>query len=482
MTALFAGAGLCSATESVESMPGLEAYALDPRSQSEGKTLFTKLDPKALGISMVNEYADSRMWNELYNEFALGAIGTGVAVADYDKDGNVDLFLVNKTGQSQLYRNLGDWRFEQVTEQAGLGEKSGGWLDSVSGWFGSDDKAEGESVWKQGAAFADVDNDGWLDLYVCRFDAPNQLFINQGDGTFLEAEGGRGLDLTSASGMGHFCDFNRDGWLDVYVQTNMLDARKSPEGSRDRLYLNTGDGYFEDVTEQAGVSGKTLGHSATWWDYDEDGWPDLLVANDFAAPDQLYRNECANGEIRFVEVVDQVVRRQTHSSMGADLGDVNNDGHIDVLVAEMAPTDHEMDMRGMGVTRYTMRDVNEGEEGAPQFMFNVLHLNTGLGVTMEAAWLAGLARTDWTWSVRFEDLDCDGLIDLHVTNGMVREFQNDDLRQRIFRAEHPSARMRIMNSSPVMQESNLAFRNLGDLRFERVERDWGLDEVGVSFG
>ena len=132
-------------------------------------------------------------------------------------------------------------------------------------------------AWQQGAAFADVNNDGRPDLYVCRFDAPNLLYINQGDGTFTEEAAVRGLALKDASGMGAFCDYDRDGWLDVYVQTNVLDSERRPNGQRDRLYRNNRDGTFTDVTDRAGIYGETQGHSATWWDFDEDGWPDLLV-------------------------------------------------------------------------------------------------------------------------------------------------------------------------------------------------------------
>lgn len=461
---------------------GLEIETLESPSRPRGSTLFTELAPEETGIVITNEYLDPRMWDDRYQEFALGAIGTGITVGDYDNDGRPDLFIVNKTGRSRLFRNLGDWKFQDVTDESRLGEPEGGFLDSVLGWFSSDDEAESVEIWKQGAAFADVDNDGWLDLYVCRFGAPNVLYMNKGDGSFYEAENAAGLDLVSASGMAAFCDFDRDGWLDAYVQTNMLDSKHSPDGNRDRLYHNNGDGTFTDITDKSGIAGETLGHSATWWDYNEDGWPDLYVANDFATPDQLYRNNGSEGSLSFTEVISSVVPHQPFSSMGADLGDVNNDGRIDLFVADMAPTTHETDQRGMAVTRFTMREEHPNPEATPQYMFNALYLNTGIGRMREGAWMHGLARTDWTWSTLFEDLDNDGFIDLHVTNGMAREYQNDDLRQRIYRAPSLQTRMNTMKSSPVLSESNLAYRNLEGKGFERMERDWGLGQVGVSFG
>lgn len=449
---------------------------LAPPSSKSSTTLFTRLSPEETGIRANNEYADPRMWGERYQEFALGAIGTGITVGDYDNDGMPDLYIVNKTGRSKLFRNLGNWKFEDTTEKAGLAPKPESGLLS---WFGSVEDESSVEIWKQGAAFADIDNDGDLDLYLCRSNAPNQLFINQGDGTFTEAENANGLALNSASGMACFADFDRDGWLDVYVQTNLLDSTTSPEGNRDRLYRNIGYGKFTDVTDAAGISGLTLGHSATWWDYNEDKWPDLYIANDFATPDTLYRN---NGDGTFTNVLDQVVPHQPFSSMGADLGDIDNDGHIDFFVADMAPTTHEMDHRGMAVTRYSMRDENISPGTAPQYMYNALYLNNGTGRMREGAWLYGIARTDWTWSTRFVDLDNDGWLDLHVTNGMSREYQNDDLRQRIYRTVHPKARLAVMKSSPVMNEANLAYRNQEGQGFKRIEQDWGLGEVGVSFG
>lgn len=465
-----------------DSAQGLEVEPLESPSQPSGSTMFTELAPEETGIDISNEYLDPRMWDDRYQEFALGAIGTGITVGDYDNDGRPDLFIVNKTGRSRLFRNLGDWKFQDVTDDAGLGEPERSFLDSVTSWFSSKDEEESVEAWKQGAVFADVNNDSWLDLYACRFGAPNTLYINRGDGSFYEAENAAGLGLSSASGMAAFCDFDRDGWLDAYLQTNMLNSVDSPDGNRDRLYRNNGDGTFTDITDEAGISGVTLGHSATCWDYNEDGWPDIYVANDFATPDQLYRNNGSEGSFSFTEVIDSVVPHQPFSSMGADLGDVNNDGRIDLFVADMAPTTHEMDQRGMAITRFSMQEETLDPEATPQYMQNALYLNSGTGRMREGAWMYGIARTDWTWSTRFEDLDNDGFQDLHVTNGMAREYQNDDLRQRIYRSANLQGRMGIMKSSPVLSESNLAYRNLKGKGFERVEQDWGLGQVGVSFG
>ena len=442
---------------------GLVAQPLAPRSGPRGATMFKVLAPQETGVITENHYSDPKMWASRHRELELGAVGTGVAIGDYDGDGRPDIFVVSKTESCRLFRNLGDWKFEDVTEKAGVG-----------------DHGDAAGIWKQGVTFADVNNDGRLDIYVCRFGAPNLLYINQGDGTFKEEAAARGLAVNDSSVMAAFCDYDRDGWLDVYVQTNLLDSSAHPLGQRDYLFHNNGDGTFTNVTDRAGISGETQGHSATWWDYDNDGWPDLYVANDFAPADQLYHN---NHDGTFTNVLDQAVPHTPFSSMGADLGDVNNDGLIDLFVADMAATTHEKDQRTMAPGRGLSNDPAEKDgAAAQQYLRNALYLGTGTGRCLEAAFLTGLAATDWTWAPRFEDLDNDGRLDLFVTNGMFRESHNADLIARMMVAQSQPEKVQIERSSPVLAEANLAFRNLGDLRFEEVSAAWGLNEKGVSFG
>ncbi|MEO7509071.1 MAG: VCBS repeat-containing protein [Pyrinomonadaceae bacterium] len=427
-----------------------------------------------------NDFADPKMWGEHYRQFSTGTVGTGVAIGDYDGDGKPDIFVVSKTGACRLFRNLGNWKFEDVTDKAGLGAGAG-WIATAKNWagLGGDAAADSPERWKQGAVFADVNNDGRLDLYVCRFNAPNWLFINQGDGTFKEEAAARGLAVVDACGVGAFCDYDRDGWLDVFVTTSMLDAAERPNGGRGHLFRNQGDGTFTDVTARAGIMGETLSHSATWWDFDEDGWPDLYVANDFAGADLLYRNR---RDGTFEEVVDRVIPHQPYSSMGADLGDVDNDGRLDLFVGDMAASTHEKDQRGMAYSRSLGNTSSPQARGVPQYSHNTLYLATGTPRCREAAYLSGLDATDWTWAPRFEDLDNDGRLDLFVTTGMTREFQNADLLDRSVRAENSTERIGIMRTSPKLMEPNLAYRNLGDLRFEEVGAAWGLNQHGVSFG
>ena len=441
---------------------GLTGRPLAPHASPRGATMFTELPSRVTGVVTQNDYADPGMRGKLHKEFDASSIGTGVAIGDYDGDGRPDIFVVSKTETCRLFRNLGGWKFEDVTEKAGVG-----------------DQGDAASIWKQGATFVDVNNDGRLDLYVCRTNAPNLLYVNQGDGTFKEMAHAYGLDVKDSSVMAAFCDYDRDGWLDVYIATNILDGTDHPTGQRGYLLHNTRDGTFTNVTDRGGITDETQSHSATWWDYDNDGWPDLYVANDFAAADKLYHN---NRDGTFTDVIGQVLPNMPFSSMGSDLGDVNNDGLIDFIVADMAATTHEKDQRGMVNSRSLTKEPADGSTALPQNTRNALSLNTGTGRCLEAAFLTGLAATDWTWSVRFEDLDNDGRLDLFLTNGMDREATNLDLLTRQRRAESAAERLRVLHNSPVMAEANLAFRNLGDLQFASVGKAWGLDQKGVSFG
>ncbi len=434
--------------------------------------MFQQLSPEQTGLQLVNRYDDPQMWASRYRAFMGGAMGSGVAAGDFDGDGQVDLYVSTKTKPGRLFKNLGGWRFTDVTDSAGLAE-TGSWFTKLRSSV-----SEEKPIWHQGATFADVDNDGWLDLYIARNDAPNLLYINQGDGTFREEAQKRGLAIIDGSVIGCFADFDRDGHLDLFLLTNQVDGLE-PGGRPDRLFRNAGNGTFAEVTANSGISGPTFGHAAVWFDYDGDLWPDIYVANDFSGPDRLYRNN-RNGT--FTNVLDQAVPHTPYSSMGADTGDINNDGLIDLLVADMAPTTREKDRRGLAASRNDVLATLTADQTAPQYMRNALYLNAGQGVFREAACWAGIDATDWTWSVRFEDFDNDGWADLHVTNGMVREANNSDLLSDMMRALSDMQRINTMKRSPPLAEANLAYRNRGDGRFEPVTAEWGLGEVGVSFG
>jgi hypothetical protein len=434
----------------------LESISLRQADAHDGP-LFTKISSDFSGLDVINAYDDPEMWNSRYQEFKGGSVGTGITVGDVDGDGWLDLYVVNKSGPNRLYRQVEPLRFEDITDQAGV---SGG------------------SEWSSGASFADVDNDGDLDLFACQLNGPNLLYMNDGDGRFEEAGKKAGIDVVAGSVMGAFEDYDRDGDLDLFLLTNLGDARKSPNGDVDYLYQNDGSGRFKDVTAQSGIrSLKEKGHSATWWDADGDGLSDLYIANDFEAPDHLYHN---NGDGTFEEIVDEALPHTAWFSMGSDFTDINNDGLLDFLVADMASTTHFKQKVAMGDMGGLIDEMDQ--LATPQYMVNAFYLNSGAERFFEGARLLGVANTDWTWSVRFEDLDGDGWQDLHVTNGMVRSFNDSDLNNQIKRIRSRDQVIAMLKKSPPLKEYNLAFRNTGGLMLEEVSQDWGLEHEAVSFG
>ncbi|WP_197527793.1 FG-GAP-like repeat-containing protein [Posidoniimonas polymericola] len=420
-----------------------------------------------------------------------GFAGGGVAIGDVDNDRRPDLFITSGPGGNRLYRQTGDLRFEDVTARAG-----------VSG---------GES-WGAGSAMVDIDADGDLDLYVCNYDSPNQLYLNQGDGRFVEGAAERGLDCVDACLTPAFCDFDGDGDLDLYVLTNRYYREggrpaASPVESRggrlqikpqfrkyyglwrqpngrvgieevgrpDRLLRNNGDGSFTDVTQDAGVGAPGNGLSVAWWDYDDDGAPDLYVANDFNDPDHLYRN---NGDGTFTDVLREAVPHTPWFSMGSDVGDINNDGHLDFMVVDMAGIGRRTRLTTMGaITDERLRAVSGPP---PQVMRNALYVNSGAGRFLEGARLAGLAESDWSWAVKLADYDNDGRLDVAITNGVTRSYNDSDIP---FRTDMLVGRTMwdVYEDTPPRPEQNRAFRNLGDLRFEDASHSWGFDHVGMSY-
>ncbi len=291
---LFAASAPLTASDAITATP------LAPRSGDSSKMHFTAIPSAVSCISGDNPYDERSMWSSNYTEFQGGAIGTGIAAGDVDGDGFVDLYVVNKVRPNQLFRQTAAFRFEDITVQAGV---------------------PGTEAWQTGATFADIDNDG--DLYVCQFNAPNLLYVNNGSGEFTEEAEERGVGLVSSSVAGAFADYHRDGHLDLFVVTNVAKAAIRPDGEPDILFRNNGDGTFTDVTTAAGIPLESArGHSATWFDANDDDWPDLYVANDFAKPDHLYQN---NGDGTFTDTADRDLPSTPWFAMGSDFEDINND-------------------------------------------------------------------------------------------------------------------------------------------------------------
>ncbi len=459
---------------------------------SRGETPFTLLSPKSTGIEFQSPLLEDHPLNYLYHSgFACGA----VAIGDVDGDGRPDLFFTNGPGKNALYLQRGPLQFEEAPAALGL---SGG------------------NRWGTGCAMVDIDNDGDLDLYVCNYRGRHELYVNQlvptGKLAFEDRAPAMGLDLVNASMTPAFADMDLDGDLDLFMLNNRLERPEGrpakppykvvqgkpqvlPEfapfyrlrqngpksfemdayGQPDRLYRND-KGVFVDVTVQAGISGEGHGLSATWWDYNEDGYPDVYVGNDFTDPDRLYRN---NKDGTFTDVLGETMPYCSWSSMGSASADLNNDGLVDLFSADMAATSHfkqKINMGDMSKHRWLM------ETGWPrQIMRNMLYINTGIHRFKETAFMSGVAQSDWTWAVKLADFDSDGWTDVYLSNGMARNFSNADIPMGagalVGRTE-----FEVYRDTPPMREKNLAFRNRGGLKFDDVSESWNLDALGMSYG
>ncbi|HBI31421.1 MAG TPA: hypothetical protein DDY45_05240, partial [Verrucomicrobiales bacterium] len=466
----------------------IEGHKLNRPNSSEGVTMFDRLNAERTGIDFTREWKPPVKWAaEISGSFT----GGGVCLGDFDRDGKTDLFLSRMTDGGRLYRNLGDFKFEDVTEEMGVASPG---------------------LWGAGCTWADVDGDGWLDLYLCAFDGSNRLFINQAGKGFKDKAYEQGLAFKGASVMMAFSDYDRDGDLDGYLLTNRIppgeelkDVRfrlvkgpdgepvilpeemqqyagliKSPSGYKqiasgqfDRLYRNDG-GKFVEVGKEAGVRESEYGLSATWWDYDADGWPDLYVANDFYGADHLYRNK---GDGTFEDVAPRALPHTPWFSMGSDMADINNDGLFDYMASDMAGSDHYKEKMSMG--NMTGKESDSWFLNWPipaQYMRNAVYLNTGTGRFNEIAFQTGLAATDWTWAIKFGDLDCDGREDVFISTGMSRDWFNSDLRNQeeaLILSKGSAAGRAFWNDKKPLALKNWAFRNEGGLKFSDVGREWG---------
>jgi hypothetical protein len=452
-----------------------------------GKTLFTEISPDESGMNFVNPIDKKHPTKRLYlGAFACG----GVAIGDLDGDGIHDIFLTSGPRRNRLYRGLGEMKFEDVTGSA---------------------KVSGGGEWTSGATLVDIDADGDLDIHVCNYDAPNALFINDGSGVFSEKAAEFGLAVSDASLMASFCDYDLDGDLDCFLLTRDFKRdggrpEKHPvvktadgyelapgyekyyrivnKGGGNWAYVNAGredyllkneGGKFVDVSKVSGISGRDRGNSATWWDYDNDGLPDLYVGNDFKDADRLYRNQ---GDGTFKDVISSVAPHTPWFSMGADFADLDGDGREDLLVADMAGTNHFSSKTSMGeigsIRPFLVSAVPR------QYMHNVLYLNQDSGLLLDGSFMAGLAKSDWSWAVKTCDFDLDGLPDVFFTNGVSRSFNDSDI-QRTMDDYIGKTEWEFYESMEPRREINLALVNRGGLSFEKISEEWGLDHLGMSY-
>ena len=463
-------------------------------------TLFTKRSSEHTGISFNNKIEDTREASILIYSNYYG--GGGVAIADLDNDGLQDIYFAGNLVGDKLYRNKGNLKFEDVTVTANI---------------------KNDGAWSSTVIVGDINNDGLLDIYVtCELydDQPdlrkNKLYINRGNFQFSEEAEKYGLADSERSRGATFIDYDKDGWLDLFV----LNQPPNPGNYSDyfgqdlqrkewapRLYRNnignqTNDldkPKFEDVSTQAGIDKPAYPNSVIASDINGDGWQDLYVSNDYEASDFYYLN---NKDGTFTNVIDDAMRHISFYSMGVDAADINNDGQLDLMTLDMVAEDNfrlKRNMSGMNPKAF-WKLVNQG--GHYQYMYNALHLNQGKNTFSDISQLSGVSSTDWSWSNIIADFDNDGWKDMYITNGLLHDIRNTDMVKKFsayvqksikdFIAEHPNAGevhvldvidiKKGMDMHPSVPLPNYAYKNQGDLSFSNATSDWGLDTKSFSNG
>jgi hypothetical protein len=439
---------------------------------------FSKLDASKSAINFSNNIIENDTLN--YFKFPYLFLGAGVSVGDINNDGLSDLYFTGNLVENKLYLNKGNLEFEDITKTAGI---------------------SGDNRWYSGTTMVDINNDGYLDIYLSvsgKFNTTkNQLFVNNGDNTFTEKAEEFGIADTGTSIQSTFFDYNNDGLLDLFVANypNVLvsmgndyykaQMEKNLFKDSGHLYKNNGNNTFSDVTTKAGVQnfGLTLGIVSS--DFNNDGFKDLYLSNDFNVPDYFYQN---NGDGTFTEILKKATKHTSMFGMGVDASDFNNDGLTDILQVDMTAEDYKRsktNMASMSPSTF-YNAINYGFHY--QYMQNSLQFNNGINkdgnpVYSEISRYSGMSTTDWSWGALFADLDNDGLKDVFITNGVKRDVNNNDANESFqsdtFFGSKEKKNYKLLPSTPI---SNYAFGNNGNFSFSNNTKKWGLDEKGFSNG
>jgi hypothetical protein len=452
--------------------------------EKEKNELFSLLTPIETNVDFTNQLTETEQFNII--QYLYFNNGAGVAAGDINNDGLIDLYFTSNQNPNKLYLNKGNFKFEDITEQAGVA---------------------GKGDWKTGVTMADVNGDGFLDIYVCQVGSyksvhgKNQLFINQGDLTFKEEAHEYGLDFQGFSTQAAFFDYDTDGDLDMYLLNHSVHTSRSygPSTLRfdhdslagDRLYRNDAIGgkrFFTDVTLNAGIYNSQIGYGlgVNISDINNDGYPDIYISNDFHENDYLYIN---NGNGTFTERLTEYIRHTSRSSMGNDAGDINNDGLLDIIVLDMVPEEEKIRKQSGGEDDFELFSLKLSHGYGSQFVRNTLQLNLGGGMFSEIGRLAGVYATDWSWSPLFCDVDNDGWKDLFITNGIYRRANDLDYVKFLSKnsfftlEENKNAPDKVLyDKMPLYPNINYIYKNNGDLTFSNMAKEWGFKTRSYSNG
>jgi len=449
--------------------------------------LFTKLSPDFTGIRFENRVEDTRDLNVFtYRNFYNGG---GVATGDLNGDGLPEVMLTSNLHGNHLYLNKGHFHFQDITDEAGVG---------------------GKGSWATGVTFADVNGDGLLDIYVCYAGTvpgakrANELYINQGvdkNGVphFKEEAAQYGLADEGFSTQAAFLDYDRDGYLDMFLVNNSSRAvtsfgLKNTRNVRDKLggdklFHNDGNGHFTDVSEKAGIFGSEIafGLGVGVSDLNRDGWPDIYVSNDFFERDYLYIN---NHDGTFSEELPKEMPYSSYFSMGLDIADLNNDGWPDIYTTDMLPDDEYRLRTTSAFESWEFYQAKVKNGFYYQFMRNMLQLNNANGTFSDVGQMAGVAKSDWSWSPLIADFDLDGNKDIFVTNGLAKDVTSQDYVAFLGRGQTMVSATKtgkvdfkeLTDAMTSTKLSNYAFHNEGNLTFTNKSADWGLDTPSFSNG
>jgi len=442
---------------------------------------FELMKPNATGVVFSNELSYTEAFNPYtYRNFYNGA---GVALGDINNDGLIDIYFTGNLVDNALYLNRGDFKFEDITETAGVAC---------------------ENIWSSGATFVDINQDGWLDLYVCKSGMPggknrhNELFINQKDNTFKEASAEYGLNITGLSVQAAFFDYDLDGDLDCYLLNNSMrsvgaydlieDQRNIPDTEGNRLLENR-NGFFVNVSEKAGIYSSKIGFGLgiTLSDFNNDLWPDLFISNDFFEKDYLYINNQNGG---FDEMGDTYFNATSMGSMGADAADIDNDLNTDLMVTEMLPETLSRKKLKASYENWDKHQLAKSKGYGNQFPRNVLQRNMGAETFAEISRIAGVDGSEWSWAALFFDMDNDGLKDLYISNGIHKDlldrdyltFMANDEKVRQLIEEDNDVLSKLIDVMPSAAVPNGAYKNKGSFQFENARDLWGFETPSFSNG